>query len=196
MKNHATRRVASVLGGAALAVALGAPLAGGLAATASEPLPTAPSATGDTAEPTTVEHQAGVVLEGTADLGGTPVLVTVYDNSRYGSSIQVVLGDPDEGGHIGYAEQATPYVVDGRLDATVQVDGRPLTLTGTVTPAGRPTRLVEPMQDGGEQLITRGTNTDLVADVNLGYRGDTASVAFAPAFAFDLEVRRVTLYGN
>jgi len=196
MKYHATRRVASVLGGAALAVALGAPLAGSIAATASEPGPTAPTATSDTAPPTTTEHQSGVVLEGTADLGGQPVMVTVYDNSRYGSSIQVVIGDPDDGGVIGYAEQATPYVVDGRIDATIEVDGRPLTLVGTVTPSGRPARLVEPMQDGGEQLVTRGTHTDLVADVNLGYGGDTVAVAFAPAFAFDLEVRRVTLYGN
>ena len=197
MTNHATRRVASVLAGAALTVALGAPLAGSLAANAGEPAdPTAPSATQDASAPTTTEHQIGVVLEGTADLGGEPVMVTVYDNSRYGSSIQVVLGDPDDGGYIGYAEQSAPYVVDGRIDAVVEVNGRPFRLVGTVVPAGRPAHEVDPMQDGGEQLVIRGTNTDLVADVIASYRQQSAPVAFAPAFAFDLEVRRVTLYGN
>lgn len=186
----ATRRIAAVLGSALLAVALGAPLAGSATGTAA-PV-TEPAATDS---PTTVEHQSGVVLEGTAEVGGEPVFVTVYDNSRYGSSIQVILGDPDAG-HFGYAEQATPYVVDGRLDATVMVDGHPVTLSGTVVDAGRPSRLVEPQQDGGEQIVTRGTNTDLLTEVVITVRKDSAVVAFAPAFAFDLEVRRVSLYGQ
>ena len=39
--------------------------------------------------PTGVEHQSGIVLEAAGD----GVLVTVYENSKYGNSATVVLGD-------------------------------------------------------------------------------------------------------
>lgn len=155
------------------------------------------TATGEKAgatDRTSVEHQHGVVLEGTADLAGTPVMVTVYDNP-HGSSVQVVLGDPEDD-VIGYVEQATPFVVDGMLDVTVDVRGRSLTLHGTVTPAGAPERIVEPVQDAGEQLVTRGTHTQLATDVTVQLDGQEATIGFAPAFAYDLEVRRTSLYGG
>jgi hypothetical protein len=139
----------------------------------------------------TVERQRGIVLEGSAP----GIAVTVYENSVHGNSIQLVLGDPDEGS-FGHLEQSEPFVVDGVLDATVDVDGRTVTLSGTVAPSGRPARLVEPLQDAGEQIVARGTNTPLVADVVLNVDGASAPLEFAPAFAYDLEVRKVTLYGN
>jgi hypothetical protein len=148
----------------------------------------------DATDRTSVERQHGVVLEGTADLAGTPVMVTVYDNP-HGSSVQVVLGDPEDD-VIGYVERATPFVVDGMLDVTVDVQGRELTLRGTVTPSGRPERIVEPLQDAAEQLVTRGTNTQLETHVTVQVDGQQATVDFAPAFAYDLEVRRTSLYGG
>ena len=151
-----------------------------------------PSPASVAASPTSVEIQRGVVLEGYGD----GAFVTVYENSRYGNSLQVVLGDPDEGGHVGYVEQSDPVVVDGVLTVTLDIDGFPAELSGTVTPTGRPERLVEPMQDAGEQLVTRGTHTRLLTDITLSYRGTVVSLAFDPAFAYDLEVRRTTLYGS
>ena len=142
-----------------------------------------------------VETQHGLVLEGSGTLGGQPVMVTVYENSLHGSSVQVVLGDPEDD-QIGYAEQAAPFVVDGVLDATVEIDGRLAHLEGSVQESGRPTKLTEPIQDAGEEIITKGTHTQLVTDVTIDYAGTTASLAFAPAFAFDLETRKVALYGN
>jgi hypothetical protein len=179
------RPLAPALAVAAIAIA-------GLGATGAADAAPVAETTSAADTPTTVEIQRGLVLEGYGD----GVMVTVYENSRYGNSLQVVLGDPDEGGHIGYAEQSAPYVVDGVLTATVEIDGFPATLSGTVTPTGRPEQLVEPMQDAGEQLVTRGTHTQLLTDVVLAYRGTVVPIAFAPAFAYDLEVRRTTLYGN
>jgi len=49
--------------------------------------------------PTSVEIQRGLVLEGYGD----GVMVTVYENSRYGNSLQVVIGDPTRA-----ATSATP----------------------------------------------------------------------------------------
>ncbi len=144
--------------------------------------------------PVRVEHQVGTVLEGTAQ-AGTAVMVTLYENSLHGSLVQVVLGDPEED-HIGALEQEGAFVRDGVLDVTVDVHGTPVRLHGTVVPSGRPTRLTEPVQDGGEQIVTKGTHTQLATDVTVTVGGVSAPVSFAPAFGFDLETRKVTLYGR
>jgi hypothetical protein len=143
-----------------------------------------------------VEHQRGVVLEGSGLAGGVPVAVTVYENSLYGNSIQVVLGDPDNGGQIGFVEQADPFVVHGVLDATVDLGGRTVELTGTVEETGRTTKVIEPIQDAGEQVISKGTHTQLLTDVTLSIDEENVALEFAPAFAYDLEIRKVVLYGN
>ena len=144
--------------------------------------------------PVQVEHQVGTVLEGTADTG-TPVMLFLYENSLHGSSIQVVLGDPEED-NIGHVEQAEAFIADGKLDVTVDVKGTPVRFQGTVSPSGRPEKLVEPMQDNGERIVTKGTNTQLATDISVTGRGTTAPMSFAPAFAFDLESRKITLYGR
>ena len=143
-----------------------------------------------------VEHQRGIVLEGSGLEGDLPVAVTVYENSLHGNSIQVVLGDPDNGGQIGFVEQADPFVVDGVLDATVVIDGRTVELTGTVEETGRPTKVIEPIQDAGEQVLSKGTHTQLLTDVRLSFEQKSVALEFAPAFVYDLEIRKVALYGN
>jgi hypothetical protein len=163
---------------------------------AQRPTPTAvPSGSADQPN-VNVEHQRGIVLEGSGLAGDRPVAVTVYENSLHGNSIQVVLGDPDNGGQIGFVEQAEPFVVDGLLNATVDVGGRSVELTGTVEETGRATKVTEPIQDAGEQIISRGTHTQLLTDVTLAFDGKSAALEFAPAFAYDLEIRKVGLYGN
>lgn len=144
-----------------------------------------------TAGASTTEQQKGLVLE----CSGDGVLATVYENSRYGNSATVILGDPDEG-HFGYVEQSAPFVVDEVLSLVVDVEGVTATVAGTVAPDGRPTKLVEPLQDNGEQIVTRGTNTPLATDLVVTLDGESVALECAPAFAFDLEVRRVSLYGN
>jgi hypothetical protein len=144
--------------------------------------------------PVRVEHELGTVLEGTAD-AATPVMVTLYENSTYGSSVQVVLGDPEEE-NFGYVEQPGAFIHDGVLDLTVDVKGTPVRLHGTVAPNGKPTRLVDPLQDNGERIVIKGTNTPLATGITVTVRGVSAPVTFSPAFAFDLDTRRVTLYGR
>jgi hypothetical protein len=141
-----------------------------------------------------VEHQVGTVLEGTSAAAGG-VMVTLYENSLHGSLIQVVLGDP-ELDRIGYVEQPGAFIQDGRLDVTVDVQGTPVRLVGTVARSGRPTRVVERIEDGGERIVTRGTHTALTTDVRAKVHGTSAGIAFAPAFAFDLVTRTVTLHGR
>ena len=183
--------------GAAVLVASGYAQA---AEPAPTPAPAAPSSSTTTQlapdGPVRVEHQVGKVLEGTAVLGdGTPVMTTIYENSMHGSSVQVVLGDPDDE-NIGYVEQAGPFFQAGVIDVTVDVNGTPVRFQGTATETGKPTKIVEPIQDGGEQIVTRGTNTPLATDITVTAGSASAAVEFAPAFAFDLVSRKVTLYGR
>jgi hypothetical protein len=198
MRKISTNPLILVATAAALTVTLGAAATAGTAgAPATNDRATdSPTMSAQVAEaPTSVETQRGLVLEGSGEINGLDVQVTVYENSLYGNSVQVVVGDPDEG-NIGAFEQAAPFVVDGELSATVQIGGKSATLSGTVESNGRPERVVEPIQDGGEQMVTRGTNTALSADVTLTFDGASAPVDFAPAFAYELEVRKVTLYGR
>lgn len=153
----------------------------------------APQATAQAAEQAAaaVEHQSGIVVEASGSSGDTTASVTLYENSQHGSSVQVVLGED----LIGYAEPAD-LLVDGAVDATVEVDGKQATVTGNLSPNGRPEKLVEPTQDAGEQVVTRGTHTPLVGDLTLTYDGVTVPLHLDTAFAYDLEVRRVALYGR
>lgn len=143
------------------------------------------------ASPTTVTVQKGLVLESVGD----HAQVFVYENSTYGNSIQVVL-DGRDGEMIGYAEQAGPFVVDGTLDAVVEVEGIDVTIEGTVATAGKPTKIVEPLQDAGQQIVTRGTNTPLATDLVLRYEHSEFPLTSPTAFAFELTSRSTTLYGG
>jgi len=181
----------------ASAAGVAAILAGGYAQ-AAEPRAVAQSTTSavstESVSPVSVERQAGVVMEGTADAGES-VMVTVYENSRYGSSIQVVLGDPDDE-NFGYVEQPGAFIHDGVLDVTIDVKGTPVTLRGSVVETGRPEKIREAYQDGSQQIVDTGTHAQLATDVTVTVRGASAPVSFAPAFAYDLETRKVTLYGR
>jgi hypothetical protein len=139
-----------------------------------------------------VEHESGIVIEASGALGDLTASVTVYENTVHGNSVQVVLGDEQ----IGHAEQTPALVVDGVLQVSVKVDGKDATLSGTITRTGRPEKLTEPIQDAGEQIITRGTHTQLVGDVTLTYDGVVIPLDLDSAFAYELDVRKVALYGN
>lgn len=56
--------------------------------------------------------------------------------------------------------------------------------------------IVEPLQDNGEQIVSKGTNTPLRADVVMSLDGTTIPLDFVPAFAYDLQVRKVALGGS
>lgn len=154
-----------------------------------------PAPAGNThSTPVTVENQVGKVIEATGSADGLDVSLSLYENQKYGNSLQVVLGDP-ELDKIGTAEQTEPFVVDGQVDVTVQIDGRPARLTGSVAEIGT-SKLVEPIQDAGEQLVTKSRQTQLSAVLTVTYDGVTVPLEAAPAFAYYNEVRRVALYGN
>lgn len=187
---HLSRSLAAALligglatGGAALA-----------ADTSSGQRTTTQPRTAEAETPTSTTQEQGLVIEAAGSAHGVDVQVYLYENQRYGNSLQVVL-DP-EADLIGWTEQAEPFVADGQVDVAVEIDGLPARLTGTVAGTDVTTKVVEPGQDGGEQRVVRGTHTQLDADLSLAYDGVTVPLEEAPAFAFDLEVRSTTLYGR
>ena len=149
---------------------------------------TAPAETPpDPARVRATHEQHGIVLEGTGSAGGLTVTVYVYENDAHGNSAQVVLGDPDDD-RIGAVEQDRAFVVDGVLTASVDIDGRTATITGTVVPSGAEATPVDPAQDS-EPTVVRGTHTPLDADLVVTYGGTALPLRVSPAFAYDLEVR-------
>jgi hypothetical protein len=171
----------------------GTPPSGGPRASAPTVAPT-PTRPGQQSAPTSVEHQRGVVIEAHGQHAGSPVAVYLYENSLYGGSVQVVLDAEQD--LVGSVEQQAPFIVDGVLDVTVDVRGRSVVLSGTVADTGERVRDVDATQDAGEQIVTKGTRTQLLTDLSLTVDGVTVPLEAAPAFAYDLEVRRVTLYGS
>jgi hypothetical protein len=149
-----------------------------------------PAAAQKAEKPVTIEHQRGIVIEGTAVLNGEPVGISLYENQLHGDVLQVFFPETDE---VGALEQG-PFVVDGRVDVTLDVDGRTVRLAGVVTETGE-TKVVEPVQDNGEQQVTKGTHTVLDADLALTV-GRYSVPLETNGFAFDLDVRQVQLYGN
>ncbi|HET9499188.1 MAG TPA: hypothetical protein VFO98_02890 [Marmoricola sp.] len=179
----------------ALSVALvgGSVLAG--AAYASDEPATSTTASPAASTPVQVTREHGSILEGYAVVGGTPVLITLYENSTHGSSLQVVVGDPEED-RIGYVEQAGAFIVEGNLDVTLPVGEEQLRLRGTVTGTGQLDPVDERVKDNGFQIITSGTHEQLAAQVTVDHAGESAGATFAPAIAYDLEVRKIRLYGG
>lgn len=181
------------LGGTATALADANPVDSNAADTSAGSAPTTTSTTTDNGP--VVEHQKGIVLEGTGKLGRRPVYVSVYENSLYGNTLQILIGD-GANRLVGHRQTTRAFVTDGVLDVRVRIDGYVAVLSGTLAETGHPTLINESMNDAGQRIVTKGTNTPLLADVTLTYRGRTARLAIETAFAYDLTVKKVTLYGR
>lgn len=137
--------------------------------------------------PTTSER--GIVLEGTGTWRGRPVAIFVYENQRYGNSLQMVIGDPDGDHAIGAGEGRDPYVIDGVLDVGLEVDGDLAVVRGSVIESGDP-RPATGSDTDGELVATTGTHTPLLVEATFDYRGETVDLRFATSFAYDLESQR------
>ena len=191
--NLALRAAAVSVAGLALGAVVGAAgIASGDERPASSPEVTrARPAAQQVETPVTVEHQRGIVIEGTGVLDGEPVGISLYENAQHGNVLQVFFPETDE---VGALEQDAPFVVDGRVDVTVNVDGRTVRLAGVVTETGT-TKVVDSLQDAGEQQVAKGTQSVLDADLALTEGGRSVPLE-TNGFAFDLDVRHVQLYGK
>ncbi|KAA1428737.1 hypothetical protein [Nocardioides antri] len=137
----------------------------------------------------TTVRERGIVLEGTGTWRGQPVQVFVYENNKYGNSLQIVVGDPDGKHAIGAGQGRDAYVIDGVLNVGLDVAGHLAVVKGSVTETRHSKRVTEPSPDG-ELIKSTGTRTRLLVDATFKYRGKTVDLRFPKAFEYDLESKR------
>ena len=99
--------------------------------------------------------ERGIVIECTGDAHGIQVWTSVYENQRYGNTVQVVIGDPDDGN--GASKNSDDkFLVDGVVKASVKIDGKRALIEGAAQRHGARTKLYEEYEDAGFLIKTRG----------------------------------------
>jgi hypothetical protein len=136
------------------------------------------------------QKERGIVLECTGRAHGVSIYTSVYENQRYGNTVQVVVGDPDDGN--GASKQTDQkFVVDGVVKASVKVDGKRALIEGVVQRHGARTKVYEEYTDAGFLIKTRGYHRQLLTDMGARYAGKSVPLACDTAFVYDLEVKKI-----
>jgi hypothetical protein len=163
--------------------------AAGLLASALVGLAGSGSAAADTPQ---WEQERGIVLECTGDAHGVQVYASLYENSRYGNTVQAVLGDPDDGNGAS-KETDQKFVVDSVVKASVKVDGKRVLIEGVAERHGPRTKVYDEYEDAGYLIKTRGYHRRIVTDMGARYSGRSVPLACDTAFAYDLEVKKIPI---
>ena len=138
------------------------------------------------------EKERGIVLECAGDAHGIQVYASLYENQRYGNTVQVVLGDPDDGN--GASKNTDEkFVVDGVVRASVRVNGKRALIQGVAERQGPRTKVYDEYEDAGYLIKTRGYHRRIVTDVSARYAGKSVPLACDTAFFYDLEVKKIPI---
>ena len=136
--------------------------------------------------------ERGIVLECSGQKSGLEVRATVYENSRYGNTVQVGIGGPES--DVGAMRNTDEkFLVDGALRATVKVAGQRAVVKGTAERFGSRIPVSESFDDGPYLVKTRGFQRQLRTDLVVKYDGQVVPLTCDPAFFYDLEVKRIPL---
>jgi hypothetical protein len=138
------------------------------------------------------ERERGIVIECTGQAQGVQVWTSVYENRPYGNTVQVVIGDPDDG--LDKARNTEPgdrFLVDGVVQAWVKIDGKRAVIKGTAERYGERKKIYDEMDDGGNLIKTRGFHRQLHTELVATYAGKVVPLTCDPAFYYDLEVKKI-----
>ena len=138
------------------------------------------------------ERERGIVLECVGDAHGVQVYASLYENSRYGNTLQVVLGDPDDGNGAS-KETDQKFVVDSVVKASIKVNGKRVLIEGVAERHGPRTKVYDEYEDAGYLIKTRGYHRRIVTDMGARYAGKSVPLACDTAFAYDLEVKKIPI---
>ena len=136
--------------------------------------------------------ERGHVIECSGDAHGVQVWTSVYENQRYGNTVQVVIGDPDAG-HGNSKNSDEKFLVDGAVLASVRVDGKKAVIKGTAERHGARSKVYDEYDDAGFHIKTRGFHRQLATDLVATYAGKTVPLTCDPAFYYDLEVKKIPI---
>ncbi len=149
-------------------------------------------AVGAPAEAAEWKKERGIVLECTGAKSGLEISTVVYENSRYGNTVQVRIGGPE-------SEKAATrvtddkFLVDGALRATVKVAGLRAVVKGTAERVGPRIPVSESFDDGGYVVKNRGYQRQLRTKLVAKYDGKIVPLTCAPAFYYNLETKKVPI---
>jgi hypothetical protein len=138
------------------------------------------------------EPEHGIVIECTGNAQGLRVYTSVYENDPHGNTVQVVLGDPDDGNGASRNTDAK-FLVDGVVNARVKVNGKRATIKGTAERYGARKKVYEEHEDAGYLIKVRGFHRKLDTDLVATYAGKTVPLTCSPAFYYDLEVKKIPI---
>lgn len=162
-------------------------ITGVLAAVATSGLIGTGSAAAQADEPTTTTEK-GIVLECSGTWRGERVYSSLYENSVYGNTIQVVVG----GGDVAGDSRSTRHAfLDGRaVRGVLKLDGRRAVIAGTAHAVGGKTAVHEELDDAGQHITTDGTHRRLASNLRLTWKGTTVPLDCPESFVYDLQVTK------
>jgi hypothetical protein len=136
--------------------------------------------------------ERGIVIECRGQAHGVQVWTSVYENQRYGNTVQVVIGDPDDGnGNLRNTDDK--FLADGVVNASVKVHGKKAVIKGVAERYGARTKVYEEYDDAGFLIKTRGFHRQLRTDLVARYDGTVVPLTCDPAFSYDLEVKKIPI---
>jgi hypothetical protein len=139
-------------------------------------------------EPTTTRER-GVVIECSGTTHGRSVFASLYENNPYGNEIQILVGDDED--QVGGSRRDEDGFVNGRsVSATMKVDGRRATITGTARKVGKVVPVHDEYDDAGQHITAEGTHRRLDTGLRLTWSGRTVPLECGTAFAYDLTVTK------
>lgn len=151
------------------------------------------SATSRTGVPTTT-HERGNVLECTGTFRGRPVYASLYDNSVYGSTIQIVIGDGDT--QVGGGREVKRPLIDGRqVHGALKLAGSRAVIDGHARRVGPRSQVTEEYDDAGQHISVRGINRALSSTVAMTWRNRTVPLT-CDGHYYDLKVTKVDTTGQ
>ena len=138
------------------------------------------------------KQERGIVLECSGKKSGLEVHTVVYENSRYGNTVQVRIGGP-ESEKAAMRNTDDKFLVDGALRATVRVAGQRAVVKGTAERFGARIPVNESFDDGDYAITNRGFQRKLRTRLVAKYDGKVVPLTCAPAFYYNLDVKKVPI---
>lgn len=138
------------------------------------------------------KKERGIVLECGGKKSGLEVHTVVYENSRYGNTVQVRIGGR-ESEKAAMRTTDDKFLVDGQLRATVKVAGLRAVVKGTAERVGPRIPVNESFDDGDYAITNRGFHRKLRTSLVAKYDGKVVPLTCAPAFYYDLDVKKVPI---
>jgi hypothetical protein len=138
------------------------------------------------------KKERGNVIECHGVKQGLQIRTTVYENSRYGNTFQIGIGDPDTG-KAGGRNTDKKFLADGTLKASATVAGKKAVVKGSAERFGARIVVDEQFDDGGYLIQNRGFQRRLRTDLVATYAGKVVPLTCDTAFFYDLDVKKTPL---